>query len=149
MVRTGPTRRLESADARRYPCSSSQRADRSRPGNSAPKTAVHVPIGIRQRSPPPAVTGFVSPNAADHSRREVGVPFRYVWPSELDLMARLARMTLVERWGGWRRQPFTRDSTTHVYVWRRQKRAWSGPGGAEYDDRAATSVADRRAAGHW
>jgi integrase len=31
------------------------------------------------------------------------VPFRYVWPSELDLMARLAVMTLRERWGGWRR----------------------------------------------
>lgn len=29
------------------------------------------------------------------------VPFRYVWPSELDLMARLAGMTLRERWGGW------------------------------------------------
>jgi SAM-dependent methyltransferase len=46
------------------------------------------------------------------------IPFRYVWPSELDLMARLARMTLVERWGGWRREPFTRDSTSHVSVWR-------------------------------
>jgi SAM-dependent methyltransferase len=48
------------------------------------------------------------------------VPFRYVWPSELDLMARLAGMTLVERWGGWRREPFTSDSTSHVSVWRRQ-----------------------------
>ena len=47
------------------------------------------------------------------------VPFRYVWPSELDLMARLAGMTLVERWGGWRREPFTSDSTSHVSVWRR------------------------------
>jgi SAM-dependent methyltransferase len=47
------------------------------------------------------------------------VPFRYVWPSELDLMARLAGMALVERWGGWRREPFTSDSTSHVSVWRR------------------------------
>jgi SAM-dependent methyltransferase len=45
------------------------------------------------------------------------VPFRYVWPSELDLMARLAGMTLRERWGGWRREPFTADSETHVSVW--------------------------------
>lgn len=45
------------------------------------------------------------------------VPFRYVWPSELDLMARLAGMTLSERWGGWTREPFTSDSTTHVSVW--------------------------------
>jgi SAM-dependent methyltransferase len=49
------------------------------------------------------------------------VPFRYVWPSELDLMARLAGMTLRERWGGWEREPFTSDSTKHVSVW--EKRA--------------------------
>jgi SAM-dependent methyltransferase len=44
-------------------------------------------------------------------------PFRYVWPSELDLMARLAGMTLRERWSGWTRAPFTSDSRTHVSVW--------------------------------
>jgi SAM-dependent methyltransferase len=44
-------------------------------------------------------------------------PFRYVWPSELDLMARLAGMTLRERWSGWDRQPFTSDSSSHVSVW--------------------------------
>ena len=47
----------------------------------------------------------------------VSVPFRYVWPGELDLMARLAGMTLRERWSGWRREPFTSDSTRHVSVW--------------------------------
>jgi SAM-dependent methyltransferase len=45
------------------------------------------------------------------------VPFRYVWPSELDLMARIAGMRLRERWGGWKREPFTRESTRHVSVW--------------------------------
>ena len=44
-------------------------------------------------------------------------PFRYVWPAELDLMARLAGMTLRERWGGWQREPFTSESTMHVSVW--------------------------------
>jgi SAM-dependent methyltransferase len=44
-------------------------------------------------------------------------PHRYVWPSELDLMARLAGMTLRERWSDWNRQPFTSDSTEHVSVW--------------------------------
>ena len=44
-------------------------------------------------------------------------PFRYVWPSELDLMARLAAMTLRERWSGWKREPFTSESTKHVSVW--------------------------------
>jgi hypothetical protein len=47
------------------------------------------------------------------------VPFRYVWPSELDLMADLAGMTLRERWSGWRREPFTSDSEMHVSVWER------------------------------
>jgi SAM-dependent methyltransferase len=44
-------------------------------------------------------------------------PFRYVWPSELDLMARLAGMTLRERWSGWDRAPFTSESTSHISVW--------------------------------
>jgi SAM-dependent methyltransferase len=44
-------------------------------------------------------------------------PFRYVWPSELDLMARLAGMTLRERWSDWARSPFTSDTRTHVSVW--------------------------------
>jgi SAM-dependent methyltransferase len=47
----------------------------------------------------------------------LAIPFRYVWPSELDLMARLAGMTLRERFGGWKREPFTSDSTKHVSVW--------------------------------
>jgi SAM-dependent methyltransferase len=45
------------------------------------------------------------------------IPFRYVWPSELDLMARLAGMTLRERWSGWKAEPFTSESTKLVGVW--------------------------------
>jgi SAM-dependent methyltransferase len=45
------------------------------------------------------------------------IPFRYVWPAELDLMARLAGMKLRERWSGWKREPFTSESTKHVSVW--------------------------------
>ena len=44
--------------------------------------------------------------------------FRYVWPAELDLMARLAGMHLEARWSGWDRDPFTADSEGHVSVWR-------------------------------
>ncbi len=44
-------------------------------------------------------------------------PFRYVWPSELDLMAELAGMKLSERWDGWNREPFTSASRKHVSVW--------------------------------
>jgi SAM-dependent methyltransferase len=45
------------------------------------------------------------------------MPFRYVWPSELDLMARLAGMTLRERWNDWDRSPFTSESGKHISVW--------------------------------
>jgi len=45
------------------------------------------------------------------------IPFRYVWPAELDLMAQLAGMRLRERWSGWKREPFTSDSREHVSVW--------------------------------
>jgi SAM-dependent methyltransferase len=47
------------------------------------------------------------------------VPFRYVWPAELDLMAQLAGMRLRDRWAGWEREPFTSDSRKHVSVWER------------------------------
>jgi SAM-dependent methyltransferase len=49
--------------------------------------------------------------------RTVSMPFRYVWPAELDLMARLAGLTLRERWSGWNREPFTSDAAAHVSVW--------------------------------
>jgi hypothetical protein len=49
--------------------------------------------------------------------RTFSAPFRWVWPAELDLMARLAGMTLRERWAGWRRQPFSDESDAHVSVW--------------------------------
>ena len=45
------------------------------------------------------------------------IPFRYVWPAELDLMAELAGMRLRDRWSGWQREPFTSDSRQHVSVW--------------------------------
>ncbi|MBV8949568.1 MAG: class I SAM-dependent methyltransferase, partial [Actinobacteria bacterium] len=46
-------------------------------------------------------------------------PHRYVWPSELDLMAQLAGMTLIDRWNDWHRTPFTSESRSHVSVWRK------------------------------
>jgi SAM-dependent methyltransferase len=45
------------------------------------------------------------------------IPFRYVWPAELDLMAQLAGMRLRDRWQDWDRSPFTSDSTKHISVW--------------------------------
>jgi len=40
-------------------------------------------------------------------------------PSELDLMATIAGMTLRERWAAWNREPFTSDSASHVSVWQK------------------------------
>ena len=54
------------------------------------------------------------------------VPMRYVWPSELDLMARLAGLELRERWGGWDRSPFTATSSEHVSVY-----GWPKPGAGQ------------------
>jgi SAM-dependent methyltransferase len=48
-------------------------------------------------------------------------PFRYVWPSELDLMAQLAGMHLRDRSGGWKREPFTSESRQHVSVWEKPR----------------------------
>jgi SAM-dependent methyltransferase len=45
------------------------------------------------------------------------IPFRYVWPAELDLMAQLAGLRLRERWENWTRQPFTSESRQHVSIW--------------------------------
>lgn len=45
------------------------------------------------------------------------LPFRYVWPAELDLMARLAGMVLQERWAWWDRSPFTDTSSSHISAW--------------------------------
>jgi SAM-dependent methyltransferase len=53
----------------------------------------------------------------DGSVEVLSPPFRYVWPSELDLMAQLAGMRLRERWSSWTREPFTSESTKHVSVW--------------------------------
>jgi SAM-dependent methyltransferase len=54
---------------------------------------------------------------ADGRGEVFSMPYRFVWPSELDLMARIAGMTLRERWGSWNREPFTRNSGKHISVW--------------------------------
>lgn len=71
-------------------------------------------------------TDLVAQQATSHhfvvregEAREVRTPFRYVWPSELDLMARLAGLALEHRWADWDRARFTGESTSHVSVWRK------------------------------
>jgi SAM-dependent methyltransferase len=53
----------------------------------------------------------------DGTVTRASTPFRYVWPAELDLMARIAGMELRERWADWSRTPFTSASRSHVSVW--------------------------------
>ncbi len=66
-----------------------------------------------------AAQGLVSHHywVVDGQLETFSAPFRYVWPSELDLMARLAGMTWRERWTDWNRAPFTSDSRQHISVW--------------------------------
>jgi hypothetical protein len=51
--------------------------------------------------------------------RTFPVHIRYAWPSELDLMARLAGLELTDRWSNWNREPFTSTSSNHISIWQR------------------------------
>ena len=55
----------------------------------------------------------------DGAARTFRSPHRFVWPSELDLMAKLAGLDLRERWADWNQTPFTADSSSHVSVWQK------------------------------
>jgi SAM-dependent methyltransferase len=74
-------------------------------------------IGIDEYEP--VEQGLISHHTTlrDDGLARVSVPFRYVWPAELDLMARLAGMRRRERWADWNRSAFTGDSEAHVSVW--------------------------------
>ncbi|MEL6682753.1 MAG: class I SAM-dependent methyltransferase [Pseudomonadota bacterium] len=52
--------------------------------------------------------------------QRVSVPFRYAWPAEMDLMARIAGLDLEHRWSDWQKSPFTNKSRVHISVWRKR-----------------------------
>lgn len=52
----------------------------------------------------------------DGELRTLSSPHRYIWPQELDLMAKIAGLALRHRWSDWQRSPFTSDSTSHISV---------------------------------
>lgn len=56
---------------------------------------------------------------SDGSYRRGTHNFRFVWPSELDLMAQVAGLEFECRYADWHRNPFTSESESHVSVWRR------------------------------
>lgn len=75
------------------------------------ETSIHDPIRQRVRSQQIVIS--------ERGTMLYPVEVRYAWPSELDLMARLAGLRLRERWGGWGREPFTAASTTHLSIYER------------------------------
>jgi SAM-dependent methyltransferase len=75
------------------------------------ETSRHDPVEQRVDSAHVVIT--------EEGTRLYPVSIRYAYPSELDLMARLAGLALLDRWGGWRREPFTAASARHVSVYGR------------------------------
>jgi SAM-dependent methyltransferase len=75
------------------------------------ETSVHDPVQQRVMSQQVVLT--------DQGIRLYPVQVRYTWPSELDLMARLAGLQLRHRWAGWAQEPFTATSGNHVSVYAR------------------------------
>jgi SAM-dependent methyltransferase len=94
------------------------------PGQSA------VPFHVGERHVGFDTVDVVSQRSVSHHYTRAGVDaqgralatyeasaHRYVWPSELDLMARIAGLTLRDRWADWTKAPFTAESESHVSVW--------------------------------
>jgi SAM-dependent methyltransferase len=86
-------------------------ADRVEVDRVVLETSLHDPVGQRVVSQHVVID--------ESGNRMVPVHIRYAWPSELDLMARLAGLSLKDRWGGWRGEFFTADSARHVSVYER------------------------------
>jgi SAM-dependent methyltransferase len=63
--------------------------------------------------------GLISHHYYPREGEHATFPGRYIWPSELELMARIAGMSPRERWSGWKREVFTSESTKHVSVWQK------------------------------
>jgi SAM-dependent methyltransferase len=95
--------------------------DRLSPGETIHPFYYESPTRFGLDEYDPADQGLISHHYADRDGTfgPRSIPFRYVWPSELDLMARLAGMRRQERWSGWRREPFTSESGKLVGVWKK------------------------------
>jgi SAM-dependent methyltransferase len=87
-------------------------ADRVEVDRLVVEASLHDPVGQR------VVSQHVV--MGESGNRMVPVHIRYAWPSELDLMARLAGLRLKNRWGGWRREYFTAESVRHVSVYEKE-----------------------------
>jgi SAM-dependent methyltransferase len=81
-------------------------------------TAEEVQLDVGQHEPAEQRVNSQKVVITDGSVRLYPVQIRYVWPSELDLMAQLAGLRLHERWGSWKREPFTSESKHHISLYR-------------------------------
>ena len=86
-------------------------------GDLADLTSVRMDVSVHD--PMNQVVDFRHIHLAEEGIKMYPGRLRYVWPSELDLMARLAGLRLRERWADWRRSPFTSESRSHVSVYER------------------------------
>jgi SAM-dependent methyltransferase len=82
-------------------------------------TSTHV--GVEEYDPATQIAISHHWWVLDGQLETLSSPHRYLWPGELDLMARLAGLTLRDRWADWSRAPFTGDSPSHVSVWEKPR----------------------------
>ncbi|MGH8906735.1 MAG: class I SAM-dependent DNA methyltransferase [Egibacteraceae bacterium] len=96
-------------DATRYQGNQGMRMIRATPGN--------LVLQFRQLNPAEQRLESHYMMVSNHDLQLMSARFRYAWPGELDLMARMANLKLRERLGSWRGQPFTAESTHHVSIY--------------------------------
>src|SRR6185437_7572855 len=88
---------------------------------TVPKVAMdHVRLGANSYDPMTQILDINHMRLSVDGVRMSPISLRLVYPSELDLMARIAGLRLLRRWGGWRREPFTVDSRRHISVYGRR-----------------------------
>jgi hypothetical protein len=87
---------------------------------SVPKVAMDlVQLSANSCDPMTQILDINHMRLSAHGVQLSPISLRLVYPSELDLMVRIAGLRLLHRWGGWRRQPFTVDSRRHISVYGR------------------------------
>jgi SAM-dependent methyltransferase len=82
--------------------------------------ADRVTLDVGRHDPVEQILDESHVTLADGAVRVSPIVCRYAWPAELDLMARLAGLRLLSRYGGWNGEPFTATSRQHVSVWGRK-----------------------------
>ena len=86
-------------------------------GDLADLSSVRMDVSIHD--PKDQIVDFRHVDLTEQGIKMYPGRLRYAWPSELDLMARLAGLRLRERWADWRRSPFTSGSRSHVSIYER------------------------------